>query len=121
MRGEFEESNLNRVSVWVVEAGVDEPSSMSSAAYADDPAPRARELAVLTQQSREDALQFAERVTTKVARLQRTHSAPERLALVLQDDVTQSLTGAHSEALGTVALHLMQAPMPLTIRIASDE
>ena len=107
----------NRVSVWVVEAGDDE--AVWSHGYVAREPEHSRELAVLTQQEREDPLSFAQRVTTKVARLSRSHLAPERLALVLQDDLTPP-SGHHSEALSTVALHLMQSETSLTIRIAAE-
>jgi hypothetical protein len=111
MTSEKRDETANRVSVWVVEAGRDDPQ---------DPhwETQTQELAILTQQVREDAREFAQRVTSKVERLTRTHSAPERLALVLQDDQSPKL-GVHSEALTAVALHLVQSQTQLTIRIGA--
>ncbi len=116
MINEVGEETSNRVSVWVVEAG-DGDATWN---HGHPEQSQSRELAVLTQQAREDALTFAERVTDKVARLAHNHIAPERLALVLQDDLSPSTTGLHSEALSMVALHLVQSRTPLTIRILAE-
>ena len=109
---ERRDESMNRVSVWVVVAGHDNPS---------DPQweTQAQELAILTQQVREDAREFALRVTSKIERLTRTHSAPGRLALVLQDEQSPHPNGLHSEALTAVALQLVQSQTQLTIRIGA--